>query len=96
MEQHVSTVGLGGRVVIPASLRKQLMMDVGSRIYLKLENGTLTIKTMDQVVKEVQHYFTSNKKYQGSMVDDFIESKRKEVQIEAERDAQRELEGKSE
>ena len=68
----------GGKVVIPADLRRELGVKDGDDVVFEHEDGKIVLKSYAQVVREVQARFRKrlSKNYQGSMVDDLIAERR--------------------
>ena len=69
----------GGKVVIPAELRRELgIKDGDSLLFERGENGSLELKTYGQVVKEVQSAFRAMRPagHSGSVVDELIAERR--------------------
>ncbi|PXW79155.1 AbrB family looped-hinge helix DNA binding protein [Blastomonas natatoria] len=78
----------GGKIVIPAELRRELGFADGDRLVFEREGESLVIKSYSQVVREVQEAFRPFKPQDGSsVVDAFIAERRKEAQREEERSA---------
>lgn len=73
----------GGKIVIPADLRRELGFAEGDRLVFEREGETLVIKSYRQVVREVQEVFRPFRPADGtSIVDDLIAERR----LEAKRD----------
>lgn len=73
----------GGKIVIPAELRRELGFADGDRLVLEREGEALVIKSYRQVVREVQEAFRPFKPQDGSsLVDELIAERRKEAQQE--------------
>lgn len=47
-------VGAGGRIVIPAEIRRELGMQEGEPIVMRVENGELRIWTIGEAIRRVQ------------------------------------------
>jgi bifunctional DNA-binding transcriptional regulator/antitoxin component of YhaV-PrlF toxin-antitoxin module len=77
----------GGKVVVPAEIRRQLGVKDGDPIYFEQdEHGRFVIKSYAQKVREAQAWFRAQVgPYEGSMVDDFIAEKRLEAEDEERR-----------
>lgn len=73
----------GGKLVIPAELRREFGFNDGDTLVLEREGGGLVIKTYEQVVREVQ---AEMKRligpYKGSIVDELIADRRAEAAAE--------------
>lgn len=73
----------GGKIVIPAELRRELGFADGDRLVLEREGESLVIKSYHQVVREVQAAFRPFKPKDGSsLVDDLIAERREEARLE--------------
>ncbi len=71
----------GGKIVIPAELRRELGFADGDRLVLEREGETLVVKSYRQVVREVQQAFKTLVK-EPFTVDDFIAERRAEAERE--------------
>jgi AbrB family looped-hinge helix DNA binding protein len=82
MSYHAKMIK-GGKIVIPAELRREFGFKDGDTLVLEREGSSLVIKTYEQVLREVQ---AEVKRligpYKGSIVDDFIAEKRAEAAAE--------------
>lgn len=57
MTYHAKVI-TGGKIVIPAALRRELGISEGDSLVLeRLEGGGLSLRTYEQVVKEAQRKF---------------------------------------
>jgi len=69
----------GGRLVIPAKLRKELQIKPGDEIVLHLENGSIRMVPLHQAViiarQSVKKYVPTG----TSLVDDLIQARREEA-----------------
>jgi AbrB family looped-hinge helix DNA binding protein len=77
----------GGKIVIPAELRREFGIKDGDSLVVERDgNGGLVLKTYEQVVHEVQAEFRAMmpKDYQGSVVDELIAERRAEAAREDE------------
>lgn len=81
MTYHAKVI-TGGKIVIPAELRRELgIKDGDSLVFERGENGSLELKTYGQVVKEVQAAFRAMRPAgkSGSVVDELIAERRAEA-----------------
>ncbi|CAN5145173.1 hypothetical protein BH10PSE12_BH10PSE12_16750 [soil metagenome] len=70
----------GGKIVIPAELRRELGLQTGDTLVIEREDGKLVLKSYLQVVREVQAAVREMiGPYQGSMVDELIAERRKDA-----------------
>lgn len=90
-----SKVIAGGKIVIPADLRREFgIKDGDSLVIARDPAGGLTIKTYDQVVKEVQARFAARiGSYEGNLSDELIADRRREAAAEAAKDDDRPARG---
>ena len=65
----------GGKIVIPAELRKALGFQTGDSLVLERDGDSIVIKTYAQVVREVQKEFR-NMVGEGYSVDQFLAERR--------------------
>ena len=49
-----STITEGGRLLIPASIRKALHLKVGEEVILKVDSGALHVFTYENAIKQAQ------------------------------------------
>lgn len=83
MEINVRTkVTQGGRIVIPAEMRKQLGIEIGEDVNLSMENGSLKIMTQKESIRKALELFRSVVPEGGSIVDELIADRRKEAESE--------------
>jgi AbrB family transcriptional regulator, stage V sporulation protein T len=73
----------GGKIVIPAELRRELGFKDGDRLVIERDGNSAVLKTYEQVVREVQ---AEVKRligpYKGSIVDELIAERRAEAAAE--------------
>ena len=81
-------LGEGGRVVIPAEIRRLLGVKEGDRILLLVEDGELHVITVSQGIKRAQELARPYIRPGVSMADDLIAERRAEVAREEEREWQ--------
>ena len=77
MTYHAKIIS-GGKMVIPAELRRALGLADGDSVVVEREWETLRIKSYAQVVREVQQEFKAMIK-EPFTVDDFIAERRAEA-----------------
>ena len=79
MSYHAKLIK-GGKIVIPAELRRELGFKEGDRLIIEREGNCAVIKTYDQVVREVQAEVKRlTGPYKGSIVDELIAERRAEA-----------------
>ncbi len=80
---HHAKVIKGGKIVIPAELRREFGFKDGDTLVLEREGNGLVIKTYEQVIREVQAAVRKAiGPYNGSIVDEFIAEQRAEAAAE--------------
>ena len=77
-------VGTGGRIVIPAEIRRELGMEEGEPVVMRVENGELRIWTIDEGIRRAQA-IASKYAIPGRLAsDELIAERRAEVAREEE------------
>jgi len=83
MSTNIRTkVTQGGRIVIPAEIRKTLGIEIGQDVNLSVENDSLKISTSISALEELQRMARSVKKDNTSVIDEFIAERRREAENE--------------
>lgn len=83
MEKLITSMDQHGRVLIPSEIRERFNIQPGDKVNLEVYENELKIISSNQVMDEMYAIFTRNQKdKKGSVVDDFINRKREEYQIE--------------
>ena len=79
MDQH-------GRVLIPSGVRGRLNIQPGDKVNLEVYENEVKIINANKIIDEMHALFTKNQSdKKDSTVDDFINRKHEEYQIEEER-----------
>ncbi len=81
-EVYHSTLGVGGRLVIPAMLRQSMHMKEGDTLLLEAEEGAIRIVSQEIALKELQSFFRRHIPAGTSAVDDLIKDRREEAKRE--------------
>lgn len=71
-----------GRIVIPSEYRKQLGIQAGDNVILRLEEGSVRIMAITNAIERAQKMCAKLKKPGMSIVDELIEERRKEAKKE--------------
>jgi AbrB family looped-hinge helix DNA binding protein len=80
MTRVSARISKGGRLVIPAEIRRAMNIEEGTAVVLTLENGSLHVRTVREGIRQVQALFAKfNPKPGVSIVDEFIAEKRAEA-----------------
>jgi AbrB family looped-hinge helix DNA binding protein len=69
-------VNENGRVVIPASFRKRLGIEVGDEVVLRIEDDELRITTLKRNIEQAQRLVRKHVKPGISLVDELIAERR--------------------
>jgi len=75
-------VNENGRVVIPASFRKALGINIGDEVVLRMEDDELRITTLKRRVERAQRLVRKHVKRGTSLVDELIDERREAVRNE--------------
>ena len=75
-------VNENGRVVIPASFRKALGINVGDEVVLRMEDDELRITTLKRRVERAQRLVRKHVKRGTSLVDELIAERREAARNE--------------
>jgi AbrB family looped-hinge helix DNA binding protein len=78
MKETLVRVGEGGRVVIPATLRKAMGVSIGDELIVRLVDGELRMLTPRQAVRLAQSLVRQFVPKGSRLVDELIEERRKE------------------
>ncbi|MDQ3755863.1 MAG: AbrB/MazE/SpoVT family DNA-binding domain-containing protein [Acidobacteriota bacterium] len=69
----------GGRLVIPAEFRRELGLNVGDEVIIRVEDGGLRILTRAEAVKRAQEKVRQHVKGGRSLVDELSAERRAEA-----------------
>ena len=75
-------VNENGRVVIPASFRKALGINIGDEVVLRMEDDELRITTLKRRVERAQRLVRKHVKLGTSLVDELIAERREAARNE--------------
>jgi AbrB family looped-hinge helix DNA binding protein len=78
-------VGSDGRIVIPKNIREELGISKNSKVKANVENGILHILPSNHSLAKARNLVKKICKSGPPMVDEFIESRREEAKLEAEK-----------
>lgn len=83
MQLLVTTkVTQGGRIVIPAEMRKQLGIEIGEDVNLTLEDDSLKISTCKSALQRIRKSVEKARSEEFSIVDELIADRRRESENE--------------
>lgn len=69
----------GGRIVIPAEMRKRLGMEIGDSLNIEIRNDSLQVTTMRAALRRIQKQLKKHIPPGVSLVDELIADRRKEA-----------------
>ena len=69
----------GGRIVIPAAIRKELGLAVGDEVLLRLEEGELRLSSRRQALEKLQRRVRALTKGKRSLAEELIAERRREA-----------------
>jgi AbrB family looped-hinge helix DNA binding protein len=81
---HVEHAKLGedGRLVIPATLRKELGLHPGDTVVIESDGDSLLLRSYERVLQEVQESFATCRLPGVSIVDELLAERRDEAEAE--------------
>jgi AbrB family looped-hinge helix DNA binding protein len=82
MQIVTTKVTQGGRIVIPAEMRKQLGIEIGEDLNLQLENDSLRVTTRQAALRRIQQKLRELAPEGLSLVDELIADRRREAENE--------------
>ena len=89
MEKLVTNMDQHGRLLIPAGIREMLNIKPGDKVNIEVYEDEVKIISANKIIDEMHAIFTKNQNgkndRRGSAVDDFINRKHEEYQIEEKR-----------
>ena len=77
MTAHAKVID-GGRLVLPADIRRAMKLEKGDSVVLKFDGESLHIRSTDAIIRELQEMFRPYRS-DKSMVDELIEERRREA-----------------
>ena len=80
--EYKTQITKGGRLVVPAKLRKALQLEVGDEVVLRLENSSLRLIPLHQAVSLAQDAVRKYVPEGVSLVDELIQARRAEAKSE--------------
>ncbi len=72
----------GGRIVIPAEMRKQLGIEVGEKVNLEFDDGYLKVTTSKAALRRLRENLQKHILDEVSIVDELIAERREEAENE--------------
>jgi AbrB family looped-hinge helix DNA binding protein len=81
-EETRTRINENGRVVIPASFRKALGLNIGDEVLLRIEDDELRISTLKQRIERAQRLVRKHVRRGTSLVDELIAERREAAKRE--------------
>jgi AbrB family looped-hinge helix DNA binding protein len=81
-EETRTRINQNGRVVIPASFRKALGINIGDEVVLRIEDDELRISTLKRRIERAQRLVRQHVKTGTSLADELIADRRKAAKRE--------------
>ncbi len=88
-----ASLNANGRIVIPATLRKELGLKAGDTILMEAEDGILRIESVPARIARVQRQFAHLARPGGPLASDELIAERREEARREEEEVQRSLRG---
>ena len=85
--EHVK-LNADGRFVLPATLRQSIGVKPGDTLVIESDGDSLLVRSLDQVIREVQESFAPYRVPGVSVVDELIAERRAEAAKEETEEAQ--------
>jgi AbrB family looped-hinge helix DNA binding protein len=79
MLRHHARIASGGRIVIPAKLRKELGLRAGDRVILDIDQGELRVRSFDVAIRRAQELVAEYVPDGVSLADELIRERREEA-----------------
>jgi AbrB family looped-hinge helix DNA binding protein len=85
MERFTVAVDGSGRILIPAKVRRQLKLQQGSALIVRVDQEKLVLETRARALREAQAYFSKFRPKGGKLMsEELIEERREEARRELE------------
>jgi len=77
--EHTVRIGSGGRLVIPAQLRRRMGLRAGDPLILRLSEEGLILTTPERAIRTAQALVRAHVAKKRRLVDELIEERRREA-----------------
>ncbi|HEY2382689.1 MAG TPA: AbrB/MazE/SpoVT family DNA-binding domain-containing protein [Terriglobia bacterium] len=77
-----TSIGAGGRIVIPAEFRREIGADIGDEVILRLVEGEIHVLTRSQAVRKAQAVVRNSVPKGRSLVKELLRERRKDARRE--------------
>lgn len=86
-EKIITNLDQHGRMLIPSNIRERFNISPNDKVTIELTEDALVIRNVDYIINEMNAIFTKNQTVKKeNIVEDFIEDKRKDFEIEQARE----------
>lgn len=86
-EKIITSLDQHGRMLIPSNIRERFNISPNDKVTLELTEDALVIRNVDYIIDEMNAIFTKNQTIKKeNIVEDFIEDKHKDFEIEQARE----------
>jgi len=86
MKRIITSMDRHGRMLIPASVRERCNLHFGEKIIIEVNHNDIKIVNADHIIDEMHTIIMKNQTNKNkSILDDFLDTKRKEFLIEEKR-----------
>ena len=82
MSDVTTKIAAGGRIVPPADFRRELGVDVGDEVILRLADGEIRILTRSEAIRKAQALVRKHIPAGRSLVKELLQERRKEAKRE--------------
>jgi len=82
MDDMTTTIGAGGRIVIPAEFRREIGAGIGEEVILRVVDGEIHILTRSQAIRKAQALVRKSVPKSRSLVKELLSERRKEARDE--------------
>jgi AbrB family looped-hinge helix DNA binding protein len=79
MFAYKTSIGVNGRIIIPAKIRKEANLTVGQGVIINVDNGEIKISSYKARLKNIQALVKSYTKDTGSLVEKLIELRNEDL-----------------
>lgn len=86
-EKIITSLDQHGRMLIPSNIRERFNISPNDKVTIELTEDALVIRNVDYIINEMNAIFTKNQTVKKeNIVEDFIEDKHKDLEIEQARE----------
>lgn len=79
MLAYKTSIGVNGRIIIPAKIRKEANLSAGQSVIINVENGEVKISSYNAKLKNIQQLVKSYTETKGSLVDKLADLRKEEL-----------------